>query len=724
MNQVIQVSNEGVPIMLLSDALTKLEAAYCCSLCAQTFTQYESLEKHSSLHHPVQPTYILQQQPQQQQQQHILVLQPQPDQEQQQQQLILQHQFQQQQQQQEELEIQLQQQQQQLQLQLQQQQQEEIQQQQEQLLQQQQQQEQLLQQQQQQEQLLQQQQRQQQQQQQRQQQQQQQQQRQQQQQQQQQVLLTTVLQQSADGANAQSRVAVEEKKVFDSSNSQTFNCDICGKGFSQLLQLTEHELTHANVEPYRCNLCGHTFSRNSNLARHMKIHNSLNSPPVTAIKSTTVECSPKPCPVSAPGPNSMDNGLISSCTLLNNSQWISAYERNGSNPFDCKDCWKAFTLHKDASVHERIHKALKPFDCEVCGKSFSQRSHLKVHHQRMHSSEKQSVDGASCSGVFDCKETVAQNSKVKCEENPLGCDVCWKAFSQRSHSNLHKHIHNAVLPFICNICNKAFPASSKLKRHKRTHLGEKLFQCDLCQKSFSQRSHLKVHSKIHSGERPYKCERCGYAFARNDHLERHKRANKGERKLSCVPLKHQQKPEQQVAHPPQPKPEQTPPTPTPAKQQQQSTEAEQCLQEQPELKIEVDADSSPAKQQLPESAAALQTINIVKAEDLHLFNLQTTPQQMQPHPQTVTIATGVPLSQAASSQQMSLTSQPTQVTLPESDLYTMAAQIFPSTQVFPTIQMFPTNAQVIPTIQMHPSAPAQIFTTTAPITSTNSTSEL
>lgn len=59
-------------------------------------------------------------------------------------------------------------------------------------------------------------------------------------------------------------------------------------------------------------------------------------------------------------------------------------------------------------------------------------------------------------------------------------------------------------PFLkCDICEKAFVQKSDLTAHRRIHTDEKSYKCDICEKAFGQKSSLTIHRRIHTGEKPY-----------------------------------------------------------------------------------------------------------------------------------------------------------------------------------------------------------------------------
>ncbi|KAL5962199.1 Glycosyltransferase-like domain-containing protein 1 [Taenia solium] len=103
------------------------------------------------------------------------------------------------------------------------------------------------------------------------------------------------------------------------------------------------------------------------------------------------------------------------------------------------------------------------------------------------------------------------------------CDVCHKAFADRSLLSKHKIAH-AEAKHVCNTCGRAFVREDKLRRHFRSvHSNERPFICEVCSKAFARKDKLQEHAKHHNKDITFPCTVCSEVFLMRSLLNRHLR---------------------------------------------------------------------------------------------------------------------------------------------------------------------------------------------------------
>ncbi|XP_038605791.1 zinc finger protein 2-like [Tachyglossus aculeatus] len=280
------------------------------------------------------------------------------------------------------------------------------------------------------------------------------------------------------------------------TGERPYNCNECGKAYTNPSSLWRHKRVHTGKEPFKCNKCGKTFGESPSLREHKKTHTG----------EKLYKC------------NECGKAFSYSSYLR-----VHARSHTGEKPYKCNECGKAFRHLSSFIVHQRIHTGERPYKCNVCGKSFYNTSHLKVHN-RIHTEEK-SHKCNECGKAFGNSSSLRQHKRVHTAEKPCKCNECGKAFTQRSYLSIHQRIHTGEKPYKCNQCGKAYIDTSSLWKHKRVHDVKKPSKCNECGKTFTHCSYLSIHQRIHTGEKPYKCGECGKAFVDSSSLGKHKKVH-------------------------------------------------------------------------------------------------------------------------------------------------------------------------------------------------------
>ncbi|KAM3932798.1 LOW QUALITY PROTEIN: uncharacterized protein RB166_005845 [Leptodactylus fuscus] len=315
------------------------------------------------------------------------------------------------------------------------------------------------------------------------------------------------------------------------TGEKPYSCSLCGKSFTAKASLVFHEKNHTGEKPFSCLKCGKCFVSKDRLAKHEKIHTG--EKPFSCseckkcfiskdrlIKHEKLHTGEKPfsCPECGKSFISKDR--------LNQHEKI----HTGEKPYSCLECGKCFISKDKLTDHHRIHTGEKPYSCSECGKCFITKGKL-TDHQKSHTGEKYYC--SECGKCYFTKAKLTDHQRIHTGEKPYSCSECGKCYFTKAKLTDHQRIHTGEKPYSCTECGKCFSHKSTLLQHERIHTGEKPYSCSECGKCFTQKSDLTKHERGHTGVKPYSCSECGKCFKAKENLVAHERRHTGEKPYSC-----------------------------------------------------------------------------------------------------------------------------------------------------------------------------------------------
>ncbi|KAJ6220842.1 hypothetical protein RDWZM_006654 [Blomia tropicalis] len=252
------------------------------------------------------------------------------------------------------------------------------------------------------------------------------------------------------------------------SEDRPHKCGICERGFKTLASLQNHVNTHTGVRPHQCKFCDAAFTTSGELVRHIRYRHTHEKP------HRCKEC---------------DYASVELSKLKRHMRC-----HTGERPYQCSHCTYASPDTYKLKRHLRIHTGEKPYVCDVCHQRFTQSNSLKAH-RLIHTGNKP---------IF------------KCEFCPTTC-------GRKTDLRIHvQKLHTSDKMLTCKRCDQSFPDRYQFKLHLKTHEGEKCFKCDLCNYASVSARHLESHMLIHTDQKPFTCDVCALSFRQKQLLKRHK----------------------------------------------------------------------------------------------------------------------------------------------------------------------------------------------------------
>ncbi|XP_017795662.1 PREDICTED: LOW QUALITY PROTEIN: zinc finger protein 90-like [Habropoda laboriosa] len=235
--------------------------------------------------------------------------------------------------------------------------------------------------------------------------------------------------------------------------------------------LKRHVSTHSGLK-YTCGTCGKGFSRVDKLKDHEQSKH----------KAEIFE----------------NSDLDDKDDMDNKGDCLEGRKKDRHNrPHKCVICPKSFaqaqSLANHIERHKRVKETQKRFLCEVCSKCFAQSGSL-VAHMRTHTGVKPYVCNV-CSRAFTKSTYLQLHLRTHSGEKPYICQYCSRAFARANTLARHITMHTGEAKYHCQICTKSFRRLTSLNEHTYTHTGQRPYACKICTKRYNNAGSLYAHRK-------------------------------------------------------------------------------------------------------------------------------------------------------------------------------------------------------------------------------------
>ncbi|XP_068989427.1 transcriptional repressor CTCF isoform X7 [Neodiprion pinetum] len=199
------------------------------------------------------------------------------------------------------------------------------------------------------------------------------------------------------------------------SEERPHKCSVCERGFKTLASLQNHVNTHTGTKPHHCKFCDSAFTTSGELVRHVRYRHTHEKP------HKCHECD------------------YASVELSKLKRHIRCH--TGERPYQCPHCTYASPDTFKLKRHLRIHTGEKPYECDICQARFTQSNSLKAHKLVHNVGDKPVFQCELCPTTCGRKTDLRIHvQKLHTSDKPLKCKRCGKTFPDRHKGNLIRHM--------------------------------------------------------------------------------------------------------------------------------------------------------------------------------------------------------------------------------------------------------------------------------------------
>lgn len=367
------------------------------------------------------------------------------------------------------------------------------------------------------------------------------------------------------------------KKDKGESNNKP-ECSFCGKKFKKPFSVLQHERTHTGEKPFQCIICGRAFSQKVNVRKHMIRHKvwpkakqtlriNLNDESQAVLDQESLENNCYSCQYCSSTfetyylhkkhmaehvDQKVYRCIQKNCneTFRDLDDFLSHSENHPTAEFQCHVCFKVYTSLEELGSHQYEHggslkdkndSQTQKFKCEKCYANFKSAETLKNHE----AVESHHYECPQCKMVFNSERFLRRHllSHLDPSKSKFKCEKCKKTFRTERYLLNHSFIHSSDKPYSCEKCSKKFASAYRLRRHLALHSGQ-YFECPFknklgCNKKFYRKDKLSDHVAVHSNVRFKSCQLCGKNFSSltklNLHVKRdHANHESNKQVLKCL----------------------------------------------------------------------------------------------------------------------------------------------------------------------------------------------